>query len=210
MPRPRFFKLEECKQKEIVRICSEEFVIKGYHQTSFNSLMAKLGISKGAMYYYFDDKTDLYIMLIRNAHEKYSKVLWETTPSRVSSKIFWEGIGETYSRVLNFLKENPIEAGLLGALWDARYNPELVERLGDLFEDYESWSRVNTEAAQKAGYCRRDLPLGLLVSLNMSIAETIGRWNRSLQKQKSDTKGNRVSDITHILLDLSKRILSPA
>ena len=33
----------------------------GFENASLNRIIKKAGISKGAMYYYFDDKMDLYI-----------------------------------------------------------------------------------------------------------------------------------------------------
>ncbi len=60
MPRPRFNKLPEEKRERILEAAAKEFVAHGYEGASLNQILAEAGISKGAAYYYFDDKADVY------------------------------------------------------------------------------------------------------------------------------------------------------
>ena len=60
MPRPRFEKLPVEKQEQILEAAAKEFTAHGYDGASLNRILEEAGISKGAAYYYFDDKADLY------------------------------------------------------------------------------------------------------------------------------------------------------
>ena len=62
MPRPRFEKLPPEKRETILETAAKEFAEFGYEGASLNQILAKSGISKGAAYYYFDNKEDFAIV----------------------------------------------------------------------------------------------------------------------------------------------------
>ena len=65
MPRPRFNNLDADKQASILNAAFEAFSEHGFEDASYNLIIERAGISKGAMYYYFDDKEDLYSTVVR-------------------------------------------------------------------------------------------------------------------------------------------------
>lgn len=60
MPRPRFQKLSIEKQQAILEAAAREFSAHGYEGASINKILETAQLSKGAAYYYFDDKADLF------------------------------------------------------------------------------------------------------------------------------------------------------
>jgi AcrR family transcriptional regulator len=68
-----FEKLPESRRQEILQICIEEFVENGYKNASTNTIVKRLGISKGLLFLYFSSKKNLYLYLV----EYLSKVLTE-------------------------------------------------------------------------------------------------------------------------------------
>jgi len=58
-----FEKLPESRRKHILEICIEEFAHNGYQNTSTNTIVKRLGISKGLLFLYFKSKKDLYLYL---------------------------------------------------------------------------------------------------------------------------------------------------
>ena len=60
MPLPRFNRMSQSKRDNILRVAAEEFANHGFDNASFNRIIVQAGISKGAMYYYFADKDDVY------------------------------------------------------------------------------------------------------------------------------------------------------
>ena len=64
MPRPRFDKLPPDKRGRILEAAALEFAAHGFDGASLNRIISTAGISKGAAYYYFDDKADLYATVV--------------------------------------------------------------------------------------------------------------------------------------------------
>ncbi|HWH51574.1 MAG TPA: helix-turn-helix domain-containing protein, partial [Gemmatimonadaceae bacterium] len=65
MPRPRFHKLSPDQQQAILRAALDEFAAHGFGASSLNRIIDAAGISKGSLYYYFDDKEELYAHVAR-------------------------------------------------------------------------------------------------------------------------------------------------
>src|SRR5690349_22874095 len=64
MPRPRFEKLQPEKRERLLESAAKEFATHGYDDASLNQILEKAGVSKGAAYYYFDDKADLFMTVL--------------------------------------------------------------------------------------------------------------------------------------------------
>lgn len=59
-----FEKLPESKRIQILQVCIEEFVQKGYRNASTNTIVKRLDISKGVLFLYFKNKKNLYLYLV--------------------------------------------------------------------------------------------------------------------------------------------------
>ncbi len=64
MPSQTFFNLSEAKRKAFLETAIEEFAGRDYESASISRIVATLGIAKGSVYQYFEDKRDLYLFLI--------------------------------------------------------------------------------------------------------------------------------------------------
>ena len=60
MPLPRFHKLDLAKQRELLDAAAMELAENGYEGASIASVVERAGASKSAVYYYFEDKEDLF------------------------------------------------------------------------------------------------------------------------------------------------------
>ena len=67
MPLPRFDKLDDPRKRAILAAAAEELAERGFAGASYNRIIERAGISKGAMYYYFADKDDLYRTVLQAA-----------------------------------------------------------------------------------------------------------------------------------------------
>jgi AcrR family transcriptional regulator len=56
MPFPRFEKLAPQKRKHLLDVAAREFAIHGFNEASINPILEQAEMSKGAAYYYFEDK----------------------------------------------------------------------------------------------------------------------------------------------------------
>ena len=101
MPLPRFAKLAPERRHAIIDAARSEFAAEGFASASYNRIIAATGLSKGAMYYYFTDKADLYEAVIHNALDKMETLVRagdEFTPT--TSDDFWNEFTER-AQVLN-------------------------------------------------------------------------------------------------------------
>jgi AcrR family transcriptional regulator len=67
MPKDTFFRLPEEKREKLTLLAAQEFAAQPYGQASISRMVAKLGIAKGSIYQYFEDKFDLYRWLLATA-----------------------------------------------------------------------------------------------------------------------------------------------
>jgi AcrR family transcriptional regulator len=72
----RFHAIAPEKQQRILQAALEEFAAKDYASASTNAIVARAEISKGLLFYYFNDKLGLYLYLLDHvAQELYSDVM---------------------------------------------------------------------------------------------------------------------------------------
>jgi len=69
-------KPEEVRKKEILDAALQCFSTKGYHETRMDDIVKESGLTKGAIYWYFKGKRELFIALIEQ-HLQEDRVLWK-------------------------------------------------------------------------------------------------------------------------------------
>ncbi|NBC30902.1 MAG: TetR family transcriptional regulator [Spirochaetes bacterium] len=67
MPKETFFNLPEEKRSAFLAAAFREFALHDYDTASISRIVAELGIAKGSLYQYFEDKRDLYAYLLERA-----------------------------------------------------------------------------------------------------------------------------------------------
>ena len=53
---------------EVITNARTSFIENGYDGASLNEIIQKAGISKGSFYYYFEDKSDLYLTVLKQEY----------------------------------------------------------------------------------------------------------------------------------------------
>lgn len=69
-------KSKETRREEILEAAMKCFSKKGYHDTTIDDIIKGSGLSKGAIYWYFKGKRDIFIFLIEQ-HLQKDNILWE-------------------------------------------------------------------------------------------------------------------------------------
>ncbi|MFP4589363.1 MAG: TetR/AcrR family transcriptional regulator [Candidatus Acetothermia bacterium] len=77
-------KTAETREEELLKAAGELFLQKGYEDTSVNSIVKSIGVSKGTFYYYFDSKEDLVDDLV----EKISEPIYRKIDAIISDDSF--------------------------------------------------------------------------------------------------------------------------
>lgn len=70
MPKNTFFRLDEARREEISNSAMQLFVDHLYEDITMKMVLDRLSMHPGTFYRYFEDKDDLYCLLIRNVTQK--------------------------------------------------------------------------------------------------------------------------------------------
>ncbi len=175
MPRPRFYKLEPEKQERIIRAAAQAFIAHGFEGASLNRIIEQAEISKGAVYYYFDDKADVLATVLAGAWDKLLP-MEEVSVAALSAESYWPAIEGLYLRSLALMAAEPWLVGV-GKLF-YQLSPEVLA--GTVVEELYERSRQLlldlVERGQELELVRDDLPTGLLLAMLAGAGEACDRW----------------------------------
>lgn len=203
MPRPRFHRLAAEKQAHILAVATTEFAEHGFDGASYNRIIEKAGLSKGAMYYYFDDKTDLYGTVVQAAFQQMMGVMRPREADDAES--FWAAFRDDYRDMARFELANPEMLALIRSLAE---HPERM-RQGPMAEMYQSlfaYTEALIDRGQALGAVRTDVDRELLVSVAFAMGEAMDTW---LLKRLDGLDDQGLERLTAQLIELYRRFLSP-
>jgi AcrR family transcriptional regulator len=97
-----FEKLPDGKKEQILQICIEEFARNGYTNTSTNTIVKRLGISKGLLFLYFKSKKDLYLYLVDYLMEVIIDYVFDETKEGEAKRPLsnFSNLGEYYKTLI--------------------------------------------------------------------------------------------------------------
>ncbi|MFC1541658.1 TetR/AcrR family transcriptional regulator [Candidatus Latescibacterota bacterium] len=202
MPTKRFENLDPERRQSILDAAQKEFIKNGYETASLNTIIVEAGISKGSLYYYFEDKTDLYLTVL----QEYMAVLQKNFGGigvGEFSEDFWKDIEDYTRKSLRMIKENPDFVRLARGLFGLISSGNIPESVADVFNDWKSMMTEIVVHGQEAGEIRDDLPLDLLANILWSVGESIDYWVFSHIDEFSTDESEQLA---HIYIDFYKRI----
>ncbi|HHO50126.1 MAG TPA: TetR/AcrR family transcriptional regulator, partial [Deltaproteobacteria bacterium] len=172
MPTKRFRGLEEERQQQLLVAAAAEFSAHGYQAASFNRIIERAGVSKGAMYYYFEDKADLYATVVRDAVARLVEV---STPvgEATDPASFWLEIREMVRATLEQYRIDPYLAGLVRSLTRDGLPVAPVEEIRAMSS---VWFTQMMQLGQSLGAVRHDLPVDLMLAIAIGASEGFDVW----------------------------------
>ncbi len=176
MARSRFEKLEPGRQESILRAAADEFADRGYEAASLNRIIERSGISKGSLYYYFEDKSDLYSTVMERATELAIRLVGGFRLEEMTAAGFWPALEGFFRRSTAYLESNAWYVRLARAFYRMRGEPGGGRRTRRLFDLVRHWTRATIVRGQELGVVRVDLPLDFLVEATMALGEAGDRW----------------------------------
>lgn len=175
MPRPRFRKLAPDKQRAILSAAFDEFAAHGLQGASFNRIIERAGLSKGAMYYYFDDKEDLYLAVLSGAMAEIVAQLGDM-PDVQGAPEFWSALRALYFRMLDAYRSSPQQVGLARGFLRSLGVPKISEAYAAYAQSAAVWFAELLQKGQAAGAVRTDIEPELLLAAAFGMLEGTDRW----------------------------------
>ena len=175
MPRPRFNKLASKKRNAILEAAAKEFADKGYEAASMNQILSSAGVSKGAAYYYFDDKADLFLTVV----QYYIAYLFgdiDFALNKLTKDTFWAETERVYLSQFKYFVTQPWVVGVAKVI--ATF--PLQELESGPFADYllQIMDLLNSfiKCGQTLGVIRTDLPDDLLMHIISALDNASDKW----------------------------------
>ncbi len=203
MPRPRFDKLAPEMRARILETAAEGFAESGF-EVSYNAIIERTGLSKGVMYYYFDDKEDLYLTVVGDALARLRATVgpWQGAADATD---FWDEVQAMYVAVLAFLDADPQAMDLARGFVQAAGSNKLARSRAAIEDETTKWIRRVLLDGQRCGAVRADLPLDLMVVATFGLAAGIDRWVVG----HWPLPGDSWDALAEELLGLVRRLLEP-
>jgi TetR/AcrR family transcriptional regulator len=184
-------KKTELKREAILRSAAAAFRRKGYHGTSMEDISEQLLMTKGSLYYYFNDKE-----AILYACHDYSldKVLG--TLERVSAEADGAGAAERLSSVIQGLVDVMIDElqGSALALDITALSEELLAKIIAKRDQFERGLRAIVSEGVKKGEFRKVDPKMASFAI-LGAINWIGRWYREGGQFSAADIGRMYSDL---------------
>jgi AcrR family transcriptional regulator len=198
MPRPRFHRLSAENQYRLIEAAAREFASHGYERASLNRIIAAAGISKGALYYYFDDKADLFVTV--------TELAWrELLPERpldiasLTAETFWPLLSAAMAEMARKGRERPWLAGIGRLIYRPPRSVD-AERIAAPFRTARDWLGRLLQRGRELGVVRADLPGELLATLIAATAEAADQWLVEHWDQIDRAESKRLEDELFALL----------
>ena len=156
MPKKTFTNLNEAKKKVLTDAFLKEFSTHTFDDASLSSVVKSLGIAKGSVYQYFEDKQDLFLYLVGICSAK--KTEYFENVKRESYPNYWEYFRDLYKKGIRFDLENPQQSHFLFNLVNNLNSPSVKvifdSLLNNIISEFEKM--INHEI--ELGLFRTDLP----------------------------------------------------
>jgi AcrR family transcriptional regulator len=201
MPLPRFQNLDADRRQSILAAAAEEFGTHGFAAASYNQIIERAGISKGAMYYYFADKDDLYRTVLETAISQWFDQIGRGFHAE-DAEDFWRACEDMYARSLRFMLADPRNAALCLAVTRARERMEAHPALLALHDQMRVWTHALLEHARAIGAVRTDVPADLMEQVALALIDAGDRW---LAARWSEQNTDTVASTAKMMVGLLRR-----
>jgi AcrR family transcriptional regulator len=205
MPRPRFNKLPAEKREQIMQTAGKEFSTYGYQDASLNRILESVGMSKGAAYYYFDDKTDLFGTVLSYYADQVTRIR-DLDPDTLTPETFWPALMELYSSSAPHLQAAPWIMGLFRALHGLPTQTREHEAMKTYIDQMWSWFTILVRRGQVLGVVRTDLPEDLLFALITGLDGASDEW---IMEHWEELTPEELKSILSRVIEMIRRITAP-
>jgi AcrR family transcriptional regulator len=185
----------------------KEFIERGFESASYNKIIERSGISKGTVYYYFENKESLLRMVLNEIVEQFASISnGLSLPETIEE--FWEVDSEYNRRAINYIFESPYPS-LLYIIFSSDQRIRL--EMSDTIEKMFCFRYKLIERGQSLGVVRNDLSVKTISriiqevgkALSESMMENVGNYENKTKML------NDIKEFVEIMHDLSIRILTP-
>jgi AcrR family transcriptional regulator len=204
LAKKRFRNLSPERQDELLAAAADEFAAHGYAAASMNRVIERAGSSKGAFYYYFENKADL---LATVAETAMARVLAETefpAPEALTAATFWDRLREVTLASVRQMDVDTWYMRVLREFYRLREDPEARDATAGIMDRGRELAAAFLRRGRELGVVRSDLPFDLLVEIYVAADEAGDRW---MMQRWKELRGPERSALVDARFDLVRDML---
>jgi AcrR family transcriptional regulator len=205
VPRPRFEKLPLAKRRRILETAAVEFATRGFDAASLNRIIRSARISKGAAYYYFDDKADLYTAVVAYGWQQMLPKE-ETDITSLTAASFWPTLRRLCLEFLSQADERPWIMAFGKLIYGPPPSPAVAREVERSFARARTWLGALVAHGQRLGVVRTDLPGDLILMMLAALIEASDRW---FLRQTPSLDEREAERLTTTLFGMLERLSAP-
>ena len=189
-----------------MEVAAQEFARYGFEDASINRILERAQMSKGATYYYFADKVDLFFTVVQYCNERLKLIDQEIDPATLTAETFWPTFAELHRQPLIRSFEQPWLFAAVNAA--RRLSPAALERgpLASFARQLIAWVMTIVKRGQELAVIRIDIPDELIFAWLQALDEASDQWLLAHWKDLDRASIAQVSDQT---VDAMRRVLAP-
>jgi AcrR family transcriptional regulator len=205
-------RLDDAKRTRLMEAAIEEFAEHGFDAASYNKIIERSGLSKGTVYYYFDNKDSLLTTMLEEICRRFLKAVGGMKLPETKEE-YWPTDWEYHSRTLRFFSENPLVGRVM--YWLSADDLHIDERLELTHKQVSCFMRKLIVRGQELGAVRKDLPLETIERLMHAMGKVLAFdivGERALKTgipPRNEEMRFWIEKCMNMVHDLSKRILTP-
>ena len=202
MPTKRFENMNTERKKKILDTARAEFTRNGYEVASLNTIVREAGISKGSLYYYFEDKTDLYLTVLGNFMEEVNRKIGGVGIGEFTDD-FWSDVENYINSMIKIAREYPDLVQLFRGLYYLSVSRSRPELIAEFYNNGKAITADIVKRGQEEGAVRKDIPLDLLVNIIFSLGEAMDFW---LLERWDKFEPEEIEEMPSLYMELFRRI----
>jgi AcrR family transcriptional regulator len=206
MVRQRFDKLDPQRQEQLLQAAADEFAEQGFERASLNRIITRAGTSKGSLYYYFEDKTDLFATVIERATAQVVQFVAGFSLDDLTAETYWPAMESFMRRSAAYLSGNAWYLRLARSFYRLRARSGSAGPMARVFDWARIWVTRSVARGQELGVVRGDLPLPFLAELALAVGEVGDVWLLERWEELSEADRERLIVAE---LGLFRRLLEP-
>jgi AcrR family transcriptional regulator len=206
MPFPRFDKLDPEKRTRLLETAAREFAAHGYVDASINRILVLAQMSKGAAYYYFADKADLFAATIAYCGERIDLIDDTLDPTLLTADTFWPTFARLHREPLLRSHARPWIFAALKAV--ERLSPVDLQTgpVADYAQRLLTYVMRVVERGQALSVIRDDLPAALLFAWLQAIDRASDDW---LLAHWSEQTPDTLAHFSNETVEAMRRAVAP-
>jgi AcrR family transcriptional regulator len=172
VPTRRFDNLDPDRRQLLLQAAAEEFAANGYEGASIARILEGSGFSKGSLYYYFEDKRDLYTTVVQDRVVTWMSSITPPTPVD-NADAYWAEVERLVWSSIHAYEADPCLSGLVRSLAELDGPAATLVQTRELMR---AWTEALIDLGQHLGAVRSDLPRSMVLALASAVSEGLDVW----------------------------------